>query len=353
MGVGEAMGKYKLDGGQRKLLGEILTEAGKIKDPKERAVFERAATQTAIVESGIRNLSGGDADSAGWRQERASLYPDPTNVRNSARRFRQEFQRAYRPGMKSYDLAAVIQRPAAQYRGRYKERAKDAEAALAQLDSATKTSSTTSSQPRTLLPATPARTTAPKVDVQGALVDSMLGGRRKGESLLSAASRAIDSGEYTTPGETVPGSPAVRLPAAADSGSGTPAGATGDSRFDKIVREADRVDKAKVPYLWGGGHNARQIRGSKVTPLDCSGAVSRILGVNPMVSGEFAKWGAPGAGKKLTIYANGEHVLVYVKGRGFWGTSKANPGGGAGWIPREKISAAYLSKFTKRHPPGL
>lgn len=80
----------------------------------------RAAYETGIVESGLRNLSYGDADSAGWRQERASLYPNPTNVPASVRRFFNETDQLYR-GQSAGRLAADVQRPAAQYRGRYAE----------------------------------------------------------------------------------------------------------------------------------------------------------------------------------------------------------------------------------------
>jgi hypothetical protein len=78
-----------------------------------------AALATGQVESGFRNLTYGDADSQGWRQERASLYPNPTNLKASVRRFYQEaakLDRGQRPG----ELAADVQRPAAQYRGRYR-----------------------------------------------------------------------------------------------------------------------------------------------------------------------------------------------------------------------------------------
>lgn len=78
-----------------------------------------AAVETGLVESRFQNLRGGDADSAGWRQERASLYPDPTNVSHSAKRFYAELQKA--TGLTAGDLAANVQRPAAQYRSRYQQ----------------------------------------------------------------------------------------------------------------------------------------------------------------------------------------------------------------------------------------
>jgi hypothetical protein len=115
---------------RKKILRAINREARQIRDPKARRVFRRAAVQTGLVESNLSNPSGGDADSAGWRQERASLYKNPTNIKASARRFRQEFQQMYDPGEKSYEVAAQVQRPAAQYRGRYKERAAEAEQIL-------------------------------------------------------------------------------------------------------------------------------------------------------------------------------------------------------------------------------
>jgi hypothetical protein len=33
----------------------------------------------------------------------------------------------------------------------------------------------------------------------------------------------------------------------------------------------------------------------------------------------------------------------------FFGTSAANPQGGAGWIPQEHVSPEYLKGFTARH----
>jgi predicted secreted protein len=116
---------------RKKILRAINREASQIRDPRARKKFLRAAVQTGIVESGLRNLNYGDADSQGWRQERASLYKDPTNIKASVRRFREEFQQHYDPGEASYEVAAQVQRPAAQYRGRYKDVAAEAEKILA------------------------------------------------------------------------------------------------------------------------------------------------------------------------------------------------------------------------------
>ncbi len=119
-----------LDREQQSIVRTLLAEGQKIRDPSVRRKYERAAVQTGLVESGLRNLGGGDADSAGWRQERASLYSNPTSVKDSARRFRQEFEQHYDPGEKSYEVAAQVQRPREDLRGRYKDEAGKAAAIL-------------------------------------------------------------------------------------------------------------------------------------------------------------------------------------------------------------------------------
>lgn len=111
------------------IIDAILSRARQVKDPRARDRYTRAALQTGIVESGLRNLNHGDADSEGWRQERRSLYPDPTNVSASVDRFFNEAAQLDR-GQPSWQLATDVQRPAAQYRGRYKDVAKQAAALL-------------------------------------------------------------------------------------------------------------------------------------------------------------------------------------------------------------------------------
>src|SRR4051812_27850555 len=95
------------------VIDEILRQGRN--QPRRRVL---AALVTGRVESNFKNLGGGDADSQGWRQERASLYRNPTNLKASVRRFYQEAAKLDR-GQKVGELAADVQRPAAQYRGRY------------------------------------------------------------------------------------------------------------------------------------------------------------------------------------------------------------------------------------------
>lgn len=114
------------------------------------------------------------------------------------------------------------------------------------------------------------------------------------------------------------------------------------------IAEANRVNEAQFPYVWGGGH------GGFNGPFDCSGAVSDVLHAagllgRPMVSGELASYGAPGAGP-ITIYANPEHTFMKIMGR-FFGTSASNPGGGAGWM--SDPGASYRAGFAVRHPTGV
>ena len=113
---------------------------------------------------------------------------------------------------------------------------------------------------------------------------------------------------------------------------------------------ANAIDSHHLPYKWGGGH-AGKTNPYKGVPVDCSGAVSSVLGINPRVASQFKSFGRPGrapGGKGVTIYAKDSHVLMEIDGH-FFGTSASNPGGGAGWIKRSDISPSYLKGFTVRH----
>ena len=122
--------RTKLSSEQRKVLDAIHRGAQRAgASPKEL----KSAIETGLVESGLRNLPGGDADSQGWRQERASLYPDPQNLDASVERYFKETRAVRDKYGNAGDLAAAVQRPAAQYRGRYGERSAEAQALMESL----------------------------------------------------------------------------------------------------------------------------------------------------------------------------------------------------------------------------
>jgi len=119
----------KLTAEQKKIAREIVRRGRRAgASPME----VESAIETGLVESGLRNLPGGDADSQGWRQERASLYKDPRNLGASIDRYFRETKAAKAKGKykNSGELAAAVQRPRADLRGKYEQRDQDAGAIL-------------------------------------------------------------------------------------------------------------------------------------------------------------------------------------------------------------------------------
>lgn len=284
----------------------------------------KAAIETGLVESNLRNLPGGDRDSAGWRQERASIYRDPTNLDASIRRFYSETSRVKDQYGSAGSLAAAVQRPAAQYRGRYQQRAGEAQALLGGAGTQAQTASTT----RTVrgVPVTPGG------EDRSQLLAQYLLNRNQPGALTSLAGE-LGSLKAPVTKTIIPGQDRTQ---------------TGEA-LAQFVGRANAIDAKQLPYQWGGGH-AGKVNAYKAQPLDCSGAVAAVLGINPRVSGQFTQWGKSGEGdgSGVVVYANAKHVLMSIGGK-FFGTSASNPGGGAGWIPRSKISADYLKNFTARH----
>jgi cell wall-associated NlpC family hydrolase len=102
------------------------------------------------------------------------------------------------------------------------------------------------------------------------------------------------------------------------------------------------------PYVWGGGHASFYDNS-----YDCSGAVSFALfggGLipQPLTSGDLMRWGAPGPGKWITVYANPGHTFVEIAGLRF-DTVGAEQGTG----PRWHLATVSTTGFLARHPPGL
>jgi hypothetical protein len=118
----------------------------------------------------------------------------------------------------------------------------------------------------------------------------------------------------------------------------------------KAIAAANKIHTR--PYIWGGGHRSFKSRG-----YDCSGAVSYVLhaaGIlpSPMASGPLMRWGSPGIGTWITVYANAGHAWMTVAGLRF-DTSSAgeslNQGSGPRWRVNMRAGTGYAARFY----PGL
>jgi hypothetical protein len=106
------------------------------------------------------------------------------------------------------------------------------------------------------------------------------------------------------------------------------------------------------PYIWGGGHRRFKSRG-----YDCSGAVSYVLHAagllrSPLASGPLMRWGSPGIGSWITVYANAGHAWMTVAGLRFdtSGTGESlNQGSG----PRWRFNMRTATGYAARYYPGL
>ena len=125
---------------------------------------------------------------------------------------------------------------------------------------------------------------------------------------------------------------------------------TAPARVASIIQAGNQV--AYKPYVYGGGHGGGPEGTFTDSAYDCSGSVSYTLAAaglvkEPMVSGALARWGAPGPGKWVTIYANGGHAFMVVAGLRFDTSGRAANGS------RWQAAARSVGGFIVRHPAGL
>jgi hypothetical protein len=111
------------------------------------------------------------------------------------------------------------------------------------------------------------------------------------------------------------------------------------------------------PYVYGGGHGLAL---SQIAPgYDCSSSVEHLLygaGLVPVSyagpSADLESFGQPGPGQWVALYANADHVFMYVAGLR-WDTHNAAGAGdgssGIGWHPLVRDAAGFVA----RHPDGL
>ena len=126
---------------------------------------------------------------------------------------------------------------------------------------------------------------------------------------------------------------------------GSRAGGGGRGAVWKVIAAANRI--AHKPYKYGGGHGRYFDSG-----YDCSGSVSFALHFagllrTPLDSSGFMRYGAPGRGRHITIYANPGHAYMVVDGRRF--DTSAISETGSRWTSTHRSSSGYVV----RHPRGL
>ena len=92
----------------------------------------------------------------------------------------------------------------------------------------------------------------------------------------------------------------------------------------RAIAAANRI--AGKPYRYGGGHAS-----FRDSAYDCSGSVSYVLHAigrlrAPLDSSSLMSYGAPGRGRRITIYANPGHTYMVIDGRRFDTTGRTETG---------------------------
>lgn len=123
-----------------------------------------------------------------------------------------------------------------------------------------------------------------------------------------------------------------------------PAGAP--ARVKAVIAAANRI--RTKPYIWGGGHARWYDNG-----YDCSGSVSFALHggdflESPLPSGPMERWGSPGKGRWITVYANAGHAYAVIAGFR-WDTAGDSSGTGPRWHPQMLSNRGFVA----RHPLGF
>jgi hypothetical protein len=172
---------------------------------------------------------------------------------------------------------------------------------------------------------------------------------------LSVAGGTPASSPSCAPGSAqgVPLTGGARARLLPDGLAAAPAGAP--SAVKGIIAAGNQI--VGKPYQYGGGHGfpLSEIASS----YDCSSSVEHLLyggGLLPVAydaaSGTLESFGLPGVGRWVTLYANADHVFMYVAGLRWdtWNAAGAGDGStGIGWHPLVRSSVGFVA----RHPTGL
>ena len=176
----------------------------------------------------------------------------------------------------------------------------------------------------------------------------------------SSAALLLASADVTDPAICAPGTlagapltPGQRARLLPNGQAAAPADAP--AAVQGIIAAGDQI--VGRPYLYGGGHGLALDQ--VAAAYDCSSSVehllygARLLPVTyDAASGQLESFGLPGPGRWVTIYANADHVFMYVAGLRWDTHNAAGPqdgSAGIGWHPLVRSSAGFIA----RHPAGL
>jgi hypothetical protein len=153
---------------------------------------------------------------------------------------------------------------------------------------------------------------------------------------------------------TAPGAKATLLP---DGTAAAPADAP--QAVKEAIWAANRLQDK--PYKYGGGHAKIEDSG-----YDCSGTVSYALHhadllESPLPSGPFMRWGHPGRGKWITVYAHSGHAYAVIAGLRLDTSSYSSSAARTRRViastlergPRWRSTSRPSRGFRARHPLGL
>ena len=131
--------------------------------------------------------------------------------------------------------------------------------------------------------------------------------------------------------------------------------ASAPRRVKRVITAANRL--VEKPYAYGGGHRPF-LKGRLDAGYDCSGAVSYALFGgrflrSPLPSGAMMRWGRPGPGQWITVYAHGGHAYIVVAGLRFDTSLRDADAPGPRSGPRWSRTLRESGAFVARHPRGF
>jgi hypothetical protein len=123
--------------------------------------------------------------------------------------------------------------------------------------------------------------------------------------------------------------------------------ASAPPRVKAVIAAANKI--RTKPYVWGGGHGRWWDKG-----YDCSGSISYALHggdflESPLPSGPMARWGLPGEGRWITVYANAGHAYAVIAGIRFDTSGNVEGKTGPRWHEDLRDNVGYVA----RHPAGF